>query len=481
MATLVRKAGHSHSPADYVEFRQPWGRAKPEKLLESADNAPGDMYDRVEPMLPLGLPFVRTEVSDGWFDWPTLPDLFPVSFPGVKTSRDSFLVDIDLDHLKTRVSDYFNPNLDHDEIGRRYPAVMKTTARFDAREVRDTLLSRGGPEESGFVRYTYRPFDNRWLYWERDTKLLDEKRSHYRPNVFKGNLWFSGAEHIRKDPTESQACFTPHIGSLHLIERGASMCPVYLRDDSIYNTAGGRRSNLTGLAQRYLDRLEADVEDLFYYALATLHDQPYRKSNAGGLRMSWPRIPLPGWPEPDKDEASTEALARSLGSVADKGRAIARLLDPEAPVPGITQGSLRSEIKVIAVPATIDGKNMVANNFGLTAGWGHRGTGGAVMPGQGRAIERSYTNYERSAMIGSLQALGDPTFDIYLNDRAFWCNVPAGIWQYKLGGYQVLKKWLSYRERGILERPLSTDEVQYFAETARRICAILLEPVAIAR
>ena len=32
-----------------------------------------------------GLPFVRTTVSEHWFDWPALPDLFPVSFPGVKS------------------------------------------------------------------------------------------------------------------------------------------------------------------------------------------------------------------------------------------------------------------------------------------------------------------------------------------------------------------------------------------------------------
>ena len=71
-------------------------------------------------------------VSPGWFDWPALPDLFPVSFPGVKTSRDSFLVDIDLDRLKARVADYFNPDLSHADIAQRHPSAMKTTAIFHA-------------------------------------------------------------------------------------------------------------------------------------------------------------------------------------------------------------------------------------------------------------------------------------------------------------------------------------------------------------
>ena len=41
------------------------------------------------------------------------------------------------------------------------------------------------------------------------------------------------------------------------------------------------------------------------------------------------------------------------------------------------------------------------------------------------------------------------------------------------GMAQVLKKWLSYRERSILERPLAPEEVQHFTDTARRIAAIL--------
>ena len=132
-------------------------------------------------------------VSDGWQDWPALPDLFPTSFPGVKTSRDGFLVDVDLHRLKQRVDDYFDINLSHEEIAHRYPSVMRSTARFDARSVRDTLLKRGGPADDGFIRYAYRPFDTRWLYWDPDTKAhcWIEKRADYRPHVFEGNPWLS--------------------------------------------------------------------------------------------------------------------------------------------------------------------------------------------------------------------------------------------------------------------------------------------------
>ena len=84
---------------------------------------------------------------------------------------------------------------------------------------RDALLARGGPDRDAFIRFAYRPFDNRWLYWEKDTKLLDEKRADYKPQVFEGNRWLSAAQSLRKGAGEPQTCFTGYMGSLHLIER----------------------------------------------------------------------------------------------------------------------------------------------------------------------------------------------------------------------------------------------------------------------
>ena len=47
------------------------------------------------------------------------------------------------------------------------------------------------------------------------------------------------------------------------------------------------------------------------------------------------------------------------------------------------------------------------------------------------------------------------------------------VWEYTLCGYQVIKKWLSYREREVLGRDLTTDEANYVTEMVRRIAAIL--------
>ena len=136
-----------------------------------------------------------------------------------------------------------------------------------------------------------------------------------------------------------------------------------------------------------------------------------------------------------------------FGGVGGAGPRLAALLDVDAPVPGVTEGALRPEIAAIAVPTTVDGHNMADDDFALTVGWGHFGSGEAVMPGQGRADERPLTADERAALGEASGVLGETTFDVHLNGRAYWRNVPAAVWDYKLGGYQVLKKWLSSWDR----------------------------------
>ena len=242
---------------------------------------------------------------------------------------------------------------------------------------------------------------------------------------------------------------------------------MWLRDNSLGlgGDGAGRSPNLSPAAQNYLDRLGLSVDDLFHHVIAVLHNPEYRAANAGALRMEWPRIPLPGWPDGNGDASGA---ADELATSAARGRRLAALLDCDTDVAGVTTGQLRPELAVIAVPTTTDGGNMAGDDFAVTAGWGHHGSGDAVMPGQGRLVERDYTPAERAALSNAISALGTTTYDVYLNERAYWRNVPAGVWNYHLGGYQVLKKWLSYREQRVLGRPLTVEEVQAFAETARR-------------
>lgn len=237
--------------------------------------------------------------------------------------------------------------------------------------------------------------------------------------------------------------FIRSIGSLDLIDRGASCFPLYLYDEDPGQLFQGRRENLSAVAQRYLGQVGAGAAALFYHTLAVLHAPAYRAENAGALRQDWPRVPLP---------AAGEALAAS----AALGERVAALLDAERPVPGVTTGEVEPALRAVAVFDFVGN----APDLALTAGWGYAGQGGVTMPGRGRVAERAGEE-------------GASTLDIYLNATTFWRNVPAPVWEYTLGGYQVLKKWLSYREAALLGRPLTVGEVAEFTHIARRIAALL--------
>ena len=115
-------------------------------MLDSFDAPAIDTgYSTLKPDLQLGLPFKPVAVGYAWSEWPSLPELLPVAFSGVKTARDGFLVDIDLDRLSARIDDYFNAGLLHEEIASRHLIAMQTAPQFDPQFVRDTFLERGGP------------------------------------------------------------------------------------------------------------------------------------------------------------------------------------------------------------------------------------------------------------------------------------------------------------------------------------------------
>lgn len=379
------------------------------------------------------------------------------------------------DGLVRRMESYFDPAVSDEEMARISPAAMTDTRRFPAAATRERLQQRGLLREN-FVRYCYRPFDTRWLYWEPETKLLDEKRPAYFPQVFEGNVWLSAAQQNRKlyDP----AYFTNVYTSRHVIERGANLFPLYLREtDSLFAEAElseAVKPNLSEFSRDYLERTGAEAESLFYHVFAVSHSVTYAEENAGALRFGWPRIPLP---------ESSGALEES----AELGRAVAALVNPEVGVAGVTEGRIRAELRTLAVISREGGGGLdpAAGDFAVNAGWGYKNLKGATMPGRtGRAVERAYTPEELEAIEAGAEALGltpeellevfgETTFDVYLNDSAYWKNIPIRVWEYTTGGYRVVKKWLSYREKRVLGRDLSPEEVREVGRIVRRIAATL--------
>ncbi|MDQ2787500.1 MAG: DNA methyltransferase, partial [Chloroflexota bacterium] len=474
IALFTRSTGTGACEIRYRDLDQARAADRRAALLDSANNP--DLDKVYQPLLPasgLGLPFKPRLIGETYLSWPLLPDLFPISFPGVKTSRDDVVVDIDKERLVQRMEQYFDPQISNDAMRHIAPGAMESIGSFHAVQVRDYLLKRGFL--SGYiVRYSYRPFDTRWLYWEPETNLLDRKREEFLPQIFDGNVWIEARQ---KQPMEhfDRGYFVRTLAD-NFGNGLSNYFPLYIRSTqqkSLFDTAATDepKPNLSDDAKRYLAAMAASAEDLFYSALALLHAPTYRAENAGALRQDWPRVPLP---------ADREMLLAS----AALGRQVAALLDTEQAVPGVTTGTIRPELRGIGPIRRVDGgQYMQPDDLAVTAGWGHGGKGGVTMPGKGRLVARDSTADERAgwppsptpppqAGEGSMFAyLGAETRDVYLNEVAYWANVPARVWEYTIGGYQVMKKWLSYREQPLLGRPLTPEEARDVTRMARRIAA----------
>ncbi len=481
IALLVRK--EEHAVPDSVQFRNLWGRDKRAELLADAQNQRLAKYSEVQPIAELGLPFTLGLINAEYTKWPLLPDLLPVSFPGVKTSRDAFVVDIDRSRLIDRLEKYFDATLSHEEVRTIAPMAIEDAARFEGIKVREHLVKRG-LLISNIVRYSYRPFDLRWLYWEPETKLLDEKRADYFPHVFDGNIWLAAVQQNRK--AFNPPFVSSRIGSLHLIERGANLFPLRLApkaeggllSTNVAGQPGKPQFNVSETVKAYLTALGKldDAENVFYHLIAVLYTPQYVEENAGALRQDWPRIPLPS----ERDE---------LLHSASLGRQVAALLDTERDAQGVTEGKIEEPIRSIGVISRVGGGALQTdgekNELKLTAGWGHANKDGATMPGKGKVVRRILEPREfailqqvaermRITIEQLMSRLGDETCDVYLNDVAYWKNIPARVWDYTIGGYQVIKKWLSYREHKLLGRALTPDEAREVMNIARRIAALLL-------
>ena len=468
IALLAHSGGGEGSSE--VEFRHLWGRTKREQLAANASGNLKSRYDALRPLLALGLPLMPGKVADGYVSWPLIADLMPTFSPGVNTSRDLDLVDVDHGRLLERMESYFDPSLSDEELRQTAPSLSASTAVFNAPATRQKLLVQGiGCGE--IVRYAYRPFDIRWAFWTDQAGLLDRSRPELRTAQKRATSFLTTRQKAERQNEGTPFFAASALPDRHLTRPGSICLPRecellgehttgLFADGSAEVTTG---PNVSSQAASYVSHIDVDssAEDspLWLHALAIGYSPAYLTENADGIRQDWPRIPLP---------ASRDDLLAS----AELGRQVAALLDTETSVPGVSSGAIRPGLRSLGVITCADGGQLnLACDLGVTAGWGHAGKGGVTMPGTGDARLRDYQDGE------CVEGLGERTYDIYLNDRAYWKNVPERVWEYTIGGYQVIKKWLSYRESKLLGRSLKPEEARYVQEMVRRLAAIiLLEP-----
>jgi hypothetical protein len=279
------------------------------------------------------------------------------------------------------------------------------------------------------------------------------------------------------------ALLTRALPDYHLLRPNIVAMPMHLNGpdgprDLLSSGQDGRpRANLSEMARAYLASLQLpnpdeDIETaelVWLHALALCYTPAYLAANEDGVKRDFPRIPLP----PD---------AAVLRNSARLGALLADLLDPDQEITGVTRGTISQALRglgavkrVETAPGPVD--------LRVTIGWSYEGRDGVIMPGGGR-IEAQPHWTDADELQAALRALvpnateplgllGEP-INVYLNSDTYWTAVPRAVWEYRIGGYQVVKKWLSYRQHDLLARALTVDESRHVTNMIRRLAMIIL-------
>ena len=270
-------------------------------------------------------------------------DVFTLTSTGVKTHRDHFSISLDRDSLGARYKDFVNENISDEVIQNSY----------DLSDTRDWKLSQRRKAlrlETDFdrdcKRYTYRPFDIRFIIYNSNVVELarEEVMKHLciRNNLALG-IGRQGST-IGKNDWDIVFVTKNPIDTNIFRRGGVQVFPIYLltplsqstqqhltKENSFDNenrilnlnpdfvSAFASRLSLKFVSDGHGDLVATfGPEDIFNYIYAIFHSPTYRQRYAEFLKIDFPRVPL----------TSSQDLFRKLCSLGEELVALHLLESP---------------------------------------------------------------------------------------------------------------------------------------------------------
>lgn len=485
---LMVRTGTANTGHATVRYRQFWGSRKRQELVESLDDPEIEAsYETTIPTARNRFNFRPQAPAASYDEWPSLKDLAEIApFSGLQEHRMGAIISVDKASLENRMRRYLDPSVTYrtlleEDVGPVHPAGGY--AKPEAARARILMQEPYNPQR--IVRYALLPLDNRWAYHTLIRPMWNRSRSDYAAQVRPDNLFIISRMMAERPHEGIPVICTQALADYHFLRPNIQAIPVRLSAEDaaqgdMLAEAPVSRANLSARARAWLGGLGAADPDEnaetgispWLHALAISCSPAWLSENKMAVLANWPRIPLP-------------TTASTLASSAAYGRRLADILNPDKPVMGITTGTMATPVGLFGAITRAGGGALSAADLRITAGWGRGGRGVPVMPGKGRITERqTYSPAELAELkaysINKQQTLDDilarlgPPIDIWLNDLAYWKNVPLAVWNIIIGGYQVFKKWLSYREEQVIGRALTIAEVREGSAIIRRLTALVL-------
>ena len=306
----VRKEGRENvGDLATVRYRDFWGRNKRMELEESLKAQDFDSAYQFPNLQKYSRFSLRPmSVSDDYLQWPLMSDLCCKYFDGMDECRGGALVDIDRAPLEERMFRYFDANVQWPAYQAEGGGLAKNAARFDAQKARERAIEAGF-DSGEIVRQAMHPMDNGYCYYTGVRPIWNEPRPQLHLQTKVDNLFFLSRKSTTVGDEGVPMFFTRAVADRGLLRGLARHFPVWLVNEE---TVGKYKvsPNLSKETLAYLERLGLSHEDLsradssdkdkvqpaelpLMHALAIVYSPEYRRENADGLRIDWPRIPLP--------------------------------------------------------------------------------------------------------------------------------------------------------------------------------------------
>lgn len=463
IATFLKNVDPSAQSVAKVHFREYWGPAayKRQALLASLPNgdpqsgASDPRYELIEPSLENRWRLAVLALEGGYESWPALDELFPEMIQGVNANRgiEGSVIDHSATNLGKRIESFLSAD-SYSDAKIAAPGLCEKFAGYDPEKVW-SALKPSGYDNTKISRFLMFPFDSRWIYYETEHKLLNRPRGEFA-KIRNDNEFLITVPEPRK-ASEARPVFSSTLTNLHVHERGSVVIPKEVEGQGLF---AGRLANIAepawnafrgsfGLSgRREDDDARKFVGELQRAILALLHAPAYQADHKSALSADWAHPPIP------RDHALFIQLAEAgdrvtglLNANAEAGAIVSQILGE----PAVTLGALRR----------VDGAQVRPQDLEVSISY----WGGA----KGRWVPRDAHSDEIS-----LDSLGERTGDLYINDQCYFANVPSAVWQYQLGGYPVIKKWLGYRQADRRNgNPLTLTESKWLRSVVQRIAALL--------
>lgn len=487
ITTLVKKPA-SPTPPDQtpLHIRDFWGDAEgkrralvdslgmegwnPKQRAEASQTPRGPrVYEDFTTSADQRWKLLPYEAVGGYEEWPSLDELFGVYIQGVNPNRGlvGSVIDGDAEVLSERMADYLDDTQTFAAVTTRYPELGKTRAGYDPENSRAALLRVGGFENRRLQQYVLFPLDGRHIYYETRGGLLNRARPELWDNL-DGNAFLLAVPQPRR-PSEARLLLSSCAFDLHVHDRGSVGFPVHVRSDvtsdgffAVAESDLEPKANLRNAVMKAcgsawgvqdLDNQNSAIgltRRVMHAILAATSSPQYQDDHREHLlHGEWARVPLPK----DKDV---------FDDLVSAGELLAILLDPFK--------EARDAVEAVLGSAT-------AANLAVLS----REGGGTVRQGE-LVVEVSYYGAAKgrwrqrpAAEAEPMHAAwGDSSGDLYINKEICFKHVPRAVWEFELGGYPVVKKWLGYRHSRFRDgSPLSLREKDQLRQMVQRLAAVL--------